>query len=57
MENKICNNLLKQKDVKRLIEVEKCPKCGYNGHMQAVSKLGSGKKIYICNKCKHHFEK
>ncbi|MGB7968927.1 MAG: zf-TFIIB domain-containing protein [Methanobacterium sp.] len=39
-----------------MIEIEKCPKCGYNGRMQAVNRLG-GKKIYICTKCKHQFEK
>ena len=49
--------LLEYKDVKQLIEVEKCPKCDYHGPMQAVSRPGSDKKIYICNKCKHHFEK
>ena len=43
--------------MKQLIEIEKCPKCGYHGQMQAVNRLGSGKKIYICKKCKHHFEK
>ena len=45
------------KEVKQVIEREKCPKCGYHGRMQAVNKLGSSKKIYICTKCKHHFNK
>ena len=40
-----------------MIEVEKCPKCDYQGPMQAVRKLGSSKKIYICKKCKNQFEK
>jgi DNA-directed RNA polymerase subunit RPC12/RpoP len=53
----IVEYLFKKMEVKHLIEREKCPKCGYNGRMQAVNKLGSNKKVYICNKCKNQFEK
>jgi len=43
------------KDVIKIEEVKKCPKCGFHGSMTSIGSISTTKRKCICPKCHNQF--